>query len=271
MRLLPLVLLTVSPAVLAWGDCEHRAERRVDLDAAGLRQLVLEARAGDLVVRGEAGLARVEAVGEACADTAERLAAIQIEQRRDGDQAWLSVRLPEGGSGWSSQASLNLSVRVPRTLDVRAVDSSGDARFEDLASLDVEDSSGDLAIERIAGAVAIGDSSGDVEVRDSAGPVQVRGDSSGDVEISGIADDVVVDKDGSGNLELRGIRGAARVGTDSSGDVTFADIGGDAEVGADGSGSIRADRVGGAFTVRRDGSGDIEHADVRGPVSIPAD
>lgn len=266
--LLPAVLLAVSPLALAWGDCDHRAERRVDLDAAGLRQLVIEARAGELEVRGEAGRTRVEAVGEACADSAARLAEIQLEGRRDGDRARLVAVMPEDG-GWSSVASLSLTIRVPQDLAVQAADSSGDARFEGFASLEVEDSSGDLVIRDIRGAVALSDSSGDVDVRGCAGPVTVRRDSSGDVEVVDIAGDVTIDADSSGDLELREVRGAARVGSDSSGDIDFADIGGDVEVGSDGSGSIRADRIGGSFTVRRDGSGSIDHSAVRGAVSIP--
>jgi hypothetical protein len=268
--LLPVVLLIASPTALAWGDCAHRAERRVELDAAGIRQLVLQARAGDLDVRGEPGRTRIEAVGEACADSAERLEAIQLASRRDGDRVQLTAVMPDdGGWGWSSYASLSLTVRVPEVLAVQAADSSGDARFESFASLEVEDSSGDLVIEGIGGAVTLSDSSGDVDVRRCAGPVTVRRDSSGDVEIADVAGDVVVDTDSSGDIDVRQVRGAARVGSDSSGDIEFADIGGDVEVGADGSGSIRADRVGGNFSVRRDGSGSIDHSGVSGAVSIP--
>lgn len=272
-HLIPVLLLAATGPAAAWGECAHRAERRATLDAAGLQALQLRAGAGDLEVLGERGRTTIEAVGTACADSAERLAAIRIDSGREGDRARLASVLPDSGGGWldAQYAALSLVVRVPESLAVDAEDSSGDARFEGFASLAVADSSGDLRIARIAGAVAVSDSSGDIEVRESAGPVTVRRDSSGDIEVRGIAGDATIERDTSGDIELRGIGGKALVGGDSSGDIAFEEIAGDAEVGSDGSGSIRAQRIGGAFTVRTDGSGEVVHAEVTGPVSIPAD
>ncbi|MFN9737510.1 MAG: DUF4097 family beta strand repeat-containing protein [Pseudomonadota bacterium] len=271
--LLVLLLLPIASPAAAWGDCEHRAERRATLEAGGLRSLVLRAGAGGLEVIGEKGRTTIEAVGSACADSAERLDQIRLDSGRDGDRARLVAVLPDSGGGWmgGDYASLSLVVRVPESLAVDAEDSSGDARFTGFASLAVADSSGDLRIEGIAGALSVADSRGDIDVRETAGPVTVRRDSSGDIEISGVASDVQVEKDTSGDIQLRNIGGTARVGSDSSGEIVFDEIAGDVEVGRDGSGGIRANRVGASFTVRADGSGGISHAEVNGRVSIPAD
>lgn len=272
-RLIPLLLLAGTGPAAAWGDCAHRAERRATLDAASVQALVLRAGAGELEVVGEKGRTTIDATGTACADTAERLAAIRIDAGLDGDRARLAAVLPESSGGWMSgeYASLSLVVRVPERLAVDAEDSSGDARFAGFASLAVADSSGDLRISRIGGAVGVTDSSGDIEVDESAGPVTVQRDSSGDIEIDGIAGDVAVERDSSGDIAIREVGGAVRIGADSSGEITIEGVAGDASIDSDGSGGIRARRIAGAFTVRADGSGGISHAEVLGPVSLPPD
>ena len=54
-------------------DCKHRAERNLDIDAAGLKALALETGSTDITVRGVSGLARIEVRGRACASSAELL------------------------------------------------------------------------------------------------------------------------------------------------------------------------------------------------------
>ena len=65
-------------------DCEHHAARDLDIDAAGLKSLVVEAGASDLRVSGVAGLARIEVRGRACASSAESLERLRVTGRRDG-------------------------------------------------------------------------------------------------------------------------------------------------------------------------------------------
>src|SRR5690606_10816349 len=105
--------------------------------------------------------------------------------RREGNEILVETTLPQnddGGWTWgrNQYAYLDLQLALPDNLPVQAIDSSGDAEFSDLASLEVEDSSGDLEIERIGGALVVGDSSGDLEI-EGAGSLRLR-DSSGDVE-----------------------------------------------------------------------------------------
>jgi len=82
--LLVLLLLPIASPAAAWGDCEHRAERRATLEAGGLRSLVLRAGAGGLEVIGEKGRTTIEAVGSACADSAERLDQIRLDRAAAG-------------------------------------------------------------------------------------------------------------------------------------------------------------------------------------------
>ena len=60
----------------------------------------------------------------------------------------VETALPQYEDGWSwknnDYAYIDLGVALPSNLPLEAIDSSGDAVFEDLNSLDLQDSSGDL-------------------------------------------------------------------------------------------------------------------------------
>lgn len=266
-----MVLLGVSGVATAWGgDCEFSAERRLTVDAAALAELALDARAGDLEVRGEAGAVLVELRGKACASSQALLDQIQLADIRDGERLAVEVQMPELEGGWgSNQASLDLVVTLPSRLRLTLQDSSGDIEIETLATVSVRDSSGDMDIRGISGDVEVRDSSGDIELRDIRGNAVVVQDSSGDIRIEGVQGQARVEVDSSGSIDLDDIRGDASVGSDSSGDIAFERIGGNASVGRDGSGSIRASDISGDFQVDADGSGSIVHRDVGGRVSLP--
>ena len=255
-------------------DCAHRAERNLDLEAAGIATLELRTGAGDLKVVGEPGLERIVVRGIACASKAEWLDGIRLVHRSSGDLLQLATEIPEteDGSSWfgSNYRRLELSIRVPARLVLDAQDSSGDVEIEGVAGLLIQDSSGDLEIERIAGDVRITDTSGDIEVSDVGGSVHVVSDSSGDIEIEDVAS-VTIDADSSGDIELKRIRGDAHVARDSSGDIEFEDVQGSASVGTDSSGSIRAVRIAGDFSVGADSGGGIEPGEVGGVVRLPGD
>ena len=275
-HLAPIALLLAAGPALAWGErCEFSAEREITLDAKALQQLHVIAAAGDLTIRGEAGLARVTARGTACASTQALLDGIRLTigggDGPEGDSSTLRVVTPEPNWSWGdTYAYLDLEVRVPASLPLEVQDSSGDVTIEDVAALTVRDSSGDLEIRDVAGRVRVADSSGDIEVR-NAGSVLVDDDSSGDIELSDIGGDARIERDSSGDIDLADIQGNAMVEVDSSGDIEFRRIKGSASVDRDSSGGIRAEDVGGDFVVRIDGSGGIHHHGVAGRVDIPED
>src|SRR5688500_10401164 len=181
------LLLALGPATaLAWGDeCKFRADRAGGSDAGGVEKVIIRSGAGDMKVIGRSNAVRIEARGVACAAKQELLDAAQINVRREGNVVYVETALPQNEQGWTwsnnDYAYIDIGVALPSNLPVEALDSSGDARFEDLASLTVQDSSGDLEVARVAGLADISDSSGDVDVKD-AGSVRVR-DSSGDLEL----------------------------------------------------------------------------------------
>ena len=83
---------------------------------------------------------RIEARGVACAGKQEMLDAAQISVRREGNVVIVETALPQYEDGWSwgnnEYAYIDIGIALPSSLPVEAMDSSGDAAFEDLKSLD---------------------------------------------------------------------------------------------------------------------------------------
>lgn len=270
-----LLLLALGPTTaLAWGDgCKFRADRAAGIEIKGVEKVVIRAGAGDMKVIGRGNAVRIEARGVACAGKQELLDRTQITVRREGNIVYVETELPQNGGNWSfgkdEYAYIDLGVALPSTIPVETTDSSGDAVFEDLSALTLQDSSGDVQVVRIAGLADVSDSSGDVSI-DEVGSVRVR-DSSGDLEIDEVRRDVEVTLDSSGDIHITQVDGNVRVEQDSSGGIRVEDVKGSVDVQSDSSGDIYAGRVKGNFTVSEDSSGSIEHDSIGGKVTVPKD
>jgi len=89
-------------------------------------------------------------------------------------------------------ARLDLEIVVPAGVAVKIDDGSGSLRARKVASLEIEDGSGEMEIEDVAGDVAIDDGSGTIRVRDVGGDFTVRRDGSGGIHHEGVAGRVSV-------------------------------------------------------------------------------
>ena len=271
--LFALVASGMGPATaLALGEnCEFRADRNGGVDSAGVVKVVIHAGAGDLKVHGAADARRIDARGIACATKQALLDQAQVGIRREGNVVHIETKLPQDAEGWNwgrnENAYIDLGITLPATVAVEATDSSGDATFEDLKSLSVQDSSGDLELARIAGDVVVNDSSGDIEV-EKVGALRVN-DSSGDIDVDDVRTNVVVENDSSGDIEIAKVDGSVTIEQDSSGGIRVEDVRGSVTVNNDSSGDIYAGRVKGDFTVKNDSSGSIEHTSIGGKISVP--
>lgn len=253
-------------------DCEHTARRNASSAGADIKRVVVEAGAGDLVVRGsETG--EVKADGKACASSAQLLADIQLEVRRDGDTMYVRTVLPDisdGLFGFTRYAYLDVTVDVPKAVALKVEDSSGDMHVSDVQSATISDSSGDMRVERVAGDLDVGDSSGEIKIADVHGGLRLR-DSSGDVDVDAVQGEVLVSVDSSGDLDIRHVTGSVHIVSDSSGDIEIEDVKRDVTIDQDSSGGIQVRDVGGNFTVGSDGSGGIHYDRVAGTVRVPQD
>jgi hypothetical protein len=250
-------------------DCEHSAQRTANSAGPDIERVVVEAGAGDLVVRGAEGR-DVKVDGKACASSTKLLDEIRLEIRRDGNTVFVRTLMPDMSLGLfgSHNAHMDVTVAVPKTATLKIQDSSGDLEVTDVQAAAIQDSSGDQTLERIAGDLDVADSSGEIKIVGVGGGLRLK-DSSGDVDINEVAGDVVVDVDSSGDLDIRRITGGVHILNDSSGDIEIHDVKRDVTIDDDSSGGILVQDVGGNFTVGSDGSGGIRYERVTGSVRVP--
>lgn len=271
-RIILAFLLIALPVAASAEECKFTAPRNADLDAAGLKSLLLTLGSTDLDIRSTPGLTKIEVRGTACASDASKLKDLQIDARRSGDQATVNTGQHDEymniGLFGSSYAYIKLQVRLPASLAVSVDSGSGDVNAANLASLDFDSGSGDLIADHIAGLLSLKLGSADAKAR-QVGRVELKGSGSGDVHVTGVQGDVHADHSGSGDLGFDNVTGSVTIGATGSGDISLHHIGRDVEVGSTGSGDVSADDVGGNFSVHSTGSGDIKHSDVKGKVNVP--
>lgn len=271
----PTLLTTaVAAGMLAAGcvtfadDCRYTEPRHAAVALEGATSVRIEAEAGSLEVRGVPGLTEVRADGTACSSRESGLQDIELEASRRGSEVLVRVRIDDGYR-WSESRRLDLTVEVPASADLWVTDGSGSTTITGVASVDIEDGSGSILIEDVAGAVTVEDGSGEIRVARIGGDLEVR-DGSGEIEAEGVAGNVRVE-DGSGEIDLRDVGLNVLITEDGSGGIRVVQVQGSVTVRDDGSGSIDATDVVGDFTVESDGSGGIHHERIGGRVSIPAD
>lgn len=228
--------------------CEHSRDISLTIDATGLSLAVIVAEAGELVIEG-GDRDQIVIEGRACASDASRLEKMSVKTNAGDNRISIETEIPDSWSWTGSRyAYIDLHIHVPTSMAIRVDDGSGNVVIRDVASVDLEDGSGDIKISGIVGDVTIDDGSGDMDLGSIGGEVWVN-DGSGNINIDEVGS-VVIDDDGSGNIDIDGVRGSVMVHSDGSGGIWVASVGGD-------------------FTVQDDGSGGIRHRDVAGEVKIP--
>jgi DUF4097 and DUF4098 domain-containing protein YvlB len=265
------LLIGVAGCIAAHAeDCKFSADRSGKIPVAGAKRVEIRAGAGDLRVTGHEGASDISATGKACASTQELLDQVQLEVTRAGDVIHVDVQMPDmsGIRIGNAYATLDVVVDLPDNVPLFAVDSSGDASFQHVATADISDSSGDLTIDDVTGDLKVRDSSGDLEIERVTGNLQLE-DSSGDIEVDDIRGDVTVYADSSGSMTIEHIGKGVHVIQDSSGDIDIVDVKNDVVIDSDSSGEVDVRKVGGNFTLSHKGSGDIKTADIAGTISLP--
>jgi DUF4097 and DUF4098 domain-containing protein YvlB len=273
-----LVLLSVAACLIypfaasaADDYCKFGADRSGTIAAAGATKIVVTSGGGDLTVTGEDGLASVEAKGRACASNNDLLQQVQLQTSREGDTIYVKSVYPaeKGGVfGFVRSATLDLTVRVPKSAQLSIEDSSGDLRVRDVRSAVIADSSGDQKLENIAGDLDVTDSSGDIDIASVVGNLKLK-DSSGDVRVREVKGNIEVTVDSSGDLRFERVGGGVHILSDSSGEIFVREVEHDVQIDVDSSGDIDVDRIGGSFEVGADASGDIHYKNVLGNVKVP--
>ncbi|MCK4557907.1 MAG: DUF4097 family beta strand repeat protein [Candidatus Aminicenantes bacterium] len=227
----------------------HREVKELSLSAQGIEKLEIDCGAGFLKVYGKEGLKEIRVEAEIVLDGKSEKSAEEFIQK------YLDLSLEKRGSravltsGFESYRSMfsfgnkvvNLTVNMPKDMNLDVDDGSGSIRIEDIAGeVKVDDGSGSMEIMNIKGNLEVDDGSGEIDVEEINGNVSVD-DGSGEISIEGVSGDVSVD-DGSGSMIIRNIEGSVTV-RDGSGSITIDGVEKDVYIPSDGSGSVQVKNV----------------------------
>lgn len=267
--------------------CEYSKTLTRAFDASKYDRVEVDALAGSLDVTG-ADTDKIEFKGLACADRQRYLDRISLDVSDKGRVLRLTVVIPWRDPDFRARyASMDVTITLPRNLEIalrdssgdivvdgaavsRIDDSSGDIRVSDAHSdLVIRDSSGGIYIKRQTGDLTVGDSSGDISARDVSGNLYIPHDSSGDIDLEGIKGNVKIDQDSSGGIDVTDVGQDVDIGSDGSGGIEISNVTGDVHIGNDGSGYVSIEDVRGSLTVDAKGSGDIRTRHIEGKTSLP--
>lgn len=262
-----ILLLAALPfGASAKQPCEHSEARDLKLDLAGVKTVVFEIGAQELVlVANKRALVDVHA--KACASDTALMPQLTLTQERVGDKLVVRAKR-EGLNSGKRYAYLQVRASLPDTIPVQIKVGSGDAIVSGVASLSLDVGSGDAKAGRIRGMVYADVGSGDIEL-DDIGSLHVISVGSGDLSARRVRGAARIGSVHSGDLAISGTEGAVQLGSIGSGDAELTDIGGDVSVDSIGSGDLGVERTRGRLKVGNIGSGSVNHHAVAGSVDLP--
>ncbi|MDH5467893.1 MAG: hypothetical protein OEY25_10790 [Candidatus Aminicenantes bacterium] len=205
--------------------------KELRLSAQDIEMLEINCGAGFLKVTGYEGRneieveAEIEVEGRRERDTEEFIRKyVELSLEKRGRRAVLISNFKDFPKFFSlGNTVINLTVSIPKNMD-----------------LDINDGSGSIRVENIAGNVFVDDGSGSMEIENVEGSLQIE-DGSGSIEVDDVRDDVDVD-DGSGSISIRNIGGSVTV-RDGSGSIYINGVEKDVFIPSEGSGGLRISNV----------------------------
>jgi DUF4097 and DUF4098 domain-containing protein YvlB len=225
------MLCLLALLFLALPAFSYQTEKSLKLPAEGIRLLLVEAGAGSLKIEGVEGLTSIEVTAEIYVrGISDRRIDdflsdhLRLSLEKNGEEAVLKGYFQSSGFHlFSGESSVDLTVRVPRAVD-----------------LDVDDGSGWLTVDNLRGEVTINDGSGELTVANIEGNLRID-DGSGEIEARNVTGDVRID-DGSGSMTIIGVGGTVTV-DDGSGGISIEDVAKDVVLESTGSGSVETNNV----------------------------
>lgn len=227
----------------------YQEVKTLSLSAQGVEALEINCGAGFLKVLGRSDLSNIEVEAEIILDgmsdqRAQRFIRekVNLSLGRRGSRAVLISEMKPYSSFFSFRSRvINLTVNMPQNLDLEIDDGSGMVIVDDIAGkVYVEDGSGTLDIKNITGDVTIDDGSGDIKVSGVTGDVDID-DGSGTVNVVDVSRNVSID-DGSGTIYVQNV-GKNVILDDSSGSINVDGVKGNVIIEDDGSGSVNIKNV----------------------------
>lgn len=187
-------------------------EKKLTLPAEGIRGISVEAGAGSLKIEGVEGLSSIEVAAEIIVKGVRDKNVddflndhLRFSLEKNGTEAVLKSYFEFSGFRFfSGEAVVNLTVRLPKAMDLEVDDGSGWMTVNNIrGEVRIEDGSGELTVTNIEGNLIVDDGSGEIEVRNVTGNVRVD-DGSGSMTIVGVGGTVTVD-DGSGGISIEDV------------------------------------------------------------------
>jgi hypothetical protein len=229
-----IVLIIMFTASLVYAAANDYVEiRDLDLSAADVDVLEIEAGAGSLTIQGEPGLsdiavsATIEVPGRG-EDKARSIieSDLVLTLEKSGQIAKLKSYFTYHGRGDSPV--VHIEVQVPERLQLDIEDGSGSMSVTGVSgNIKVDDSSGSIKMSSVGGDVVIEDSSGSIDVEKVGANLDIR-DSSGSIKVQTVGGSVTVD-DGSGSINVRDVEHDLIIIDDSAGSLKMTNIRGRVE------------------------------------------
>lgn len=239
------VFFTSGSGRAAFGQPTHTQTQTENIPAGGARLIRVVAGPGSLRIKGVRGLSEVRVAAVSSASDPEALKKIRLVTRREGDIITVTAAIPDNPGAGS--ASMDIVLEVPGNAALAIRDTSGNIEISDVGSVDLDDESGDIRIQRVAGDIRVNDDSGEIDIFQAVGNIDIR-DDSGNISIARAGGNISID-DGSGDINV----------SDAYGNIIIRDSSGD----------IRIQNVNGDLIVKSDGSGNVQYSNVRGRVVLP--
>jgi len=213
----------IAASALILGGCSFgeptlQETREMELTVAPGSQLTIQAGAGPMRLEGYAGDSILVEAGIYQHSASDEY---QLVLETDGE-AGARLIAEAASSSFGTSEYIDLSVRVPRSMQVRIEDGSGSIRVDTLdGDLDIEDGSGSITIAGIGGSITVEDGSGSITIEDVGGDVRID-DDSGSITVVRVGGTVSV-ADGSGSITVRDAEDF-ELREDGSGSVTLEGI-----------------------------------------------
>jgi len=243
----------------------YQEVKNLNLSAEGIKKLEIDCGAGFLKINGIESLREIEVTAEIEGKDKEFIRKyVDLSLEKRGSKAVLISKYKQHFSLFSfKQRLINLTVRIPKNMDLDIDDGSGSINIENIKGMvDIDDGSGDLYIKNIEGILDIDDGSGEIKAKDISGDLSID-DGSGDIRVENIKGDIDIE-DSSGGIEAKDIYGDISI-DDGSGSIYISHVQGGVIV-SDGSGSINIDGIEKNVVIKEDGSGSVNIKNVKGKI-----
>ena len=268
-----LIVVIIFILILVFATSVFADEKSQDLSIAaeGISLLDIDCGSGFLKVTGKEGLSNIEVQAEiiVAGMSAQKTKkfihdklVLSLEKR--GQKAYLVSKFKSYFSLFSiGTKAINLTVFVPKTIELKVDDGSGDISIVNIqGNINIDDGSGKTTIMDVQGDLNVDDGSGDLTLQDIKGNIEIE-DGSGDITIENAEGNALIN-DNSGDIRLEEIQGEVAI-DDGSGSIHVQGALGDVTI-SDGSGSISVDNVEKDVVIKGAGSGGVTITNVKGQV-----